>query len=541
MAIPNRDLNAPPVPALLLTSSTSLLCASSFDEKDWLKMTQELVAKEKLDAKDMSWAAYRASQGSLTSYEPAIITLLPMFVENAHSLAMIAHSMRVIKAAVQHVNPEQTPVIALDQPLFALAKQIQWAIPEFSEQNIVVMLGGLQIEIASFKMLGKWVAGSGWSDVMCNAGVATQGIADSFLTASHVTRTRRAHQVTAASLHILMNTAYEAYKVNQQGEEQGSLLSLEHWKEAMKKKSPNFLYWDFVLKLELICLRLVRSFREANFPLYINALQELIPWMFAMDHPNYARWLSVHYRDMRVLSQTQPDVFKHFNDGSFVVHKTIRAFFSIALDHAHEQINVIIKGEGGAVGLTENPAALRRWMVAGPELARMVQEFEETSSQTEEHSHHEQKSAVQLTFFKDVVNTVSYFEQLGNPFQDEGDSLMAVHTKDIIDDAVLHTIQNAREIGEKQFQLIVKERFVYRTKPVTEPLKKNNLPTFNNPCKKMISKDKARVQVLKEDCSLFSRLYIASQTRDGNLEEFFEYEDQPWPPSLSELGQLRGG
>ena len=76
--------------------------------------------------------------------------------------------------------------------------------------------------MASFKMLGKWVAGSGWSDVICNAGVATQGIADSFLTASHVTRTRRAHQVTAASLHILMNTAYEAYKVKQQGDEQGS-------------------------------------------------------------------------------------------------------------------------------------------------------------------------------------------------------------------------------------------------------------------------------------------------------------------------------
>ena len=32
--------------------------------------------------------------------------------------------MKVIKAAVQHLNPLQTPVIALDQPLYALAKQI---------------------------------------------------------------------------------------------------------------------------------------------------------------------------------------------------------------------------------------------------------------------------------------------------------------------------------------------------------------------------------------------------------------------------------
>ena len=46
---------------------------------------------------------------------------------------------------------------------------------------------------------------------------------------------------------------------------------------------------------------------------------------------------------------------------------------------------------------------------------------------------------------------------------------------------------------------------------------------------------------MKEDCALFSRLYIACQSRDGNLEEFFKYENQPWPPSLSHMGSLRGG
>ena len=40
---------------------------------------------------------------------------------------------------------------------------------------------------------------------------------------------------------------------------------------------------------------------------------------------------------------------------------------------------------------------------------------------------------------------------------------------------------------------------------------------------------------------LFSRLYIASQQRDGDLEEFFKHENQPYPPSLSEFGQLRFG
>ena len=138
-------------------------------------------------------------------------------------------------------------------------------------------------------------------------------------------------------------------------------------------------------------------------------------------------------------------------------------------------------------------------------------------------------------------STLSCFEELGNPFTEESENLMAIHTKDIMDDSVVATAKNVQKIGEEQFCLFVKERFIDRSKPVTDPLKNNNLPTFSTPTKKAVSKDQAKVKLLKEDCSLFGRLYIACQTRDGNLDEFFSYENQPWPPSLSDQGQLRGG
>jgi len=35
-----------------------------------------------------------------------------------------------------------------------------------------------------------------------------------------------------------------------------------------------------------------------------------------------------------------------------------------------------MEGDGGAVGLAENHACLRHWMVSGPEMARLIQEFE---------------------------------------------------------------------------------------------------------------------------------------------------------------------
>ena len=41
--------------------------------------------------------------------------------------------------------------------------------------------------------------------------MTTPGTADSFLKASHISRTRHANQVTAAALYVLMDKAYKAY------------------------------------------------------------------------------------------------------------------------------------------------------------------------------------------------------------------------------------------------------------------------------------------------------------------------------------------
>lgn len=117
------------------------------------------------------------------------------------------------QVCLQHINPEQVPVITLDQPLFAIAKQIQWNWPaSHGEDQFAIMLGGLHIEMAAFKVLGNLLDGSGWTSVIGYAGVASTGVADSFIKASHLTRTRRAHQITAASLYMLQRKAHRNYQ-----------------------------------------------------------------------------------------------------------------------------------------------------------------------------------------------------------------------------------------------------------------------------------------------------------------------------------------
>ena len=75
---------------------------------------------------------------------------------------------------------------------------------------------------------------------------------------------------------------------------------------------------------------------------------------------------------MLSLSVSHPNIHQEFKLGKFTVHKTNRAFSAIALDHVHEQMNAHVTGVGGAIGLTERSDALLRWMVSGPEIARIL-------------------------------------------------------------------------------------------------------------------------------------------------------------------------
>ena len=94
---------------------------------------------------------------------------------------------------------------------------------------------------------------------------------------------------------------------------------------------------------------------------------------------NYARWLPINLRDMSTLGEKHPQLAHAFQIGAFVVHKSSRDFSAIATvykDQAHEQANAAIKANSGAIGVTEDPSALRRWVVAGPEVSQLVAQYE---------------------------------------------------------------------------------------------------------------------------------------------------------------------
>ena len=181
------------------------------------------------------------------------------------------------------------------------------------------------------------------------------------------------------ALSILLQSAFQL---------QSYETDYEKWRKLSLTKSPTFYFSDLILRIEIFILIFIRSHREKNFELYVETLDEFMFLFFSLDHYNFCRWAPVHMRDMLSLSDHSKSTLKD----ALVVLKTMHRFSSIPIDQAHEEENAKVKGNGGIVGLTESPYALKQWLISGPEKSRILTECGQTllDEVKEDFMHHEE-------------------------------------------------------------------------------------------------------------------------------------------------------
>ena len=244
-----KEASVPEVPGLI-RSDCCLIAEAITEENNWCEHVTNVIGlgdNASIDTQlHVSWAAYHSNKQEAPD-TTSISALLPLFPDDSKTTAMMKHAMTVVKENVSILNPGQVSVIACDQPLFKLAKEIQWTWPEtHGEDSFIIMLGGLHIKMALQKAVGDLLDGSGWTSVLEQAGVASPGTADSFLKAAHVKRTARAHQLTACALYNLRHQAFLEYQHSQQ-----ETLSFDNWCHERADRSPQFLFWQVVLGILL--------------------------------------------------------------------------------------------------------------------------------------------------------------------------------------------------------------------------------------------------------------------------------------------------
>ena len=510
---------------------------SSKAEWDWICNAMPLLEHEVLTKNDtLAWAAYHASLESKIVNSTAVIATLPLFFEKADSPAMVKHAMLLLKKVTDYLNPGQCPVLACDQPIYAQAKFIQWKWPDLFK-DFVVMFGGMHIEKAFWNCVGDILESSGWGTMLIQARIAESGTADAFLSVSHICRTRQVHQITALALATLQHQSYLTYVDNSTDLSP----SFEVWKNSMLQY-PTFRIWNMILEIELSVLACVRSFRLGNFDLYITSLQDLMYLFFALDHQNYSRWLSVHINDILSFDSNSLSLCK----ANWTLRKTNKRFSNLPLDQIHEQQNAIIKGKGGVVGLTQNPSALKRWMISGPELAQIIDDnefvtFPSTCDYDDDdtiHYHHSETLAEQSLMQRKTNALIRAIDEYGNPFDENHHDLITLDTRDCTSSAVVESFDTLKSLGHKQYESFLKKVLQSGTESIHNPIKRNSFRLFKAPKKRKVS---TTTHNLRNSARLFGRMYLANQHRQGDPLTFFSHENQLDPPSISLEGKMCTG
>ena len=149
----------------------------------------------------------------------------------------------------------------------------------------------------------------------------------------------------------------------------------------------------------------------------------------------------------------------YFENGQYILWNTI---WSSTRDRKPQRERC-----GVCIGLTENPVALRRWMLSGPELSRLRKQFESEyfsdndPDNLQNFLNHKQGLSTQKTFQRQVTSLSSIIRKMGNPFLADFSDLVSLDGQDCAHESVITALYTLEDTGKEQCS-----NSIGRTKPI---------------------------------------------------------------------------
>lgn len=188
----------------------------------------------------------------------------------------------------------------------------------------------------------------------------------------------------------------------------------------------------------------------------------MIPWCFAYDRLNYARYLSFYYAQMSRLDIDHPGVFAHFMNGGFSVQLgPDNPFGKIPVDQTIEETgNKDTQTPGGTQGFSLNPGAVRRYYLNAEYRSMFLRQLRAILGIESSSLNHQDLQSTRIK--KDESNVKAGIDMIQNslinPFKSEDDSLVSLSTGTLAPADVTKDLVSAHSTGEKAYQEFKSDR-----------------------------------------------------------------------------------
>ena len=137
-----------------------------------------------------------------------INAVLPIIPKPVHRLYTQYYCMEIIKQTIAYLNPGQIPVDLCDQPVFVLAKEIQWRyLQKLSSRSCFCLFGWLHFEQCMLTIHGEPIKGSGLKNIS-NIDMSVIGTM-ALVHPNHIKKARYSLQVSLCALFLKLKDAKE--------------------------------------------------------------------------------------------------------------------------------------------------------------------------------------------------------------------------------------------------------------------------------------------------------------------------------------------
>ena len=320
----------------------------------------------------------------------------------------------------------------------------------------------------------------------------------------------------------------------------------QEFKSESRANSKMFAFWDDYGHMVKLLLQFVKAERAGNWEMHLLCVSAMLPYFYAMDRPNYARWLPVYLIDMRQLATKHPDVHHEFVNGNHAVSRSSNPFALVWTDMALEQsINAHSKSKGGIIGISQNPGALDRWFLTSHERASVTTAVKDMYMQERDivHPHKEAGTKPVARDEADVQKLITCFttELMSNPFTQDSNSLFNFATGIVLPTDIADDLLGSTEKGRDQMNNFVEKRLNTNEISFWDPIANVKVKTFHSTTKNVqVKAVNDKLVTVGADRELFGRLLIAANVRQINLKDVLCYELSSVPFSLAHQdGTLR--
>ncbi len=120
--------------------------------------------------------------------------------------------------------------------------------------------------------------------------------------------------LASKEMQDLLNEVSEEHLNNFVNENRQLLNRIEKYEEYLESQttSPTATFWQSFLQMMNTLFAFVRSVRTGDWPLHVISTQRMLPWLFAYDRPNYARYLTYYWAEMQSLEEKHPVIYQEF-------------------------------------------------------------------------------------------------------------------------------------------------------------------------------------------------------------------------------------